>query len=220
MSEGNAITVVIADDHTIVREGIAALCAANPELSVIGQCSDGEAAVDLIRSLQPDFAILDLNMPKLSGLEVVRRLRDSGCPTRLMVLSICRDETTVGEVLRAGADAYLLKEGPSRHLLDAIRYIQDGGVYVSPLLRRPGTFTGADRNQTPDSLATLSQREYEVFSHLVRGVRPKDIAALLAISPKTVDTYRASLMRKLNVRDLVELVKFAIEKNLISTSST
>lgn len=220
MSEGNRVTIVIADDHTIVREGIAALCAANPELAVVGQCSDGEAAMDLIRGLQPDFAILDLNMPGLTGLEVVRRLRESGCRTRLMVLSICRDEATIGEILRAGADAYLLKDGPSRHLLDAIHYIQDGGVYVTPLLRGAALFTGPGRSRAPDPLATLSQREYEVFSHLVRGVRPKDIAALLSISPKTVDTYRASLMRKLNVRDLVELVKFAIERNLISTSST
>ncbi len=220
MNQGKPISVVIADDHTIVREGIAALCATNPELAVIGQCADGETAIDMIRNLKPDFAILDLNMPKLTGLEVVRRLRESGCPTRLMVLSICRDEATVGEILRAGADAYLLKDGPSRHLLDAIRYIQDGGVYVTPLLRGAALFTGPGRSQTADPLNTLSQREYEVFSQLIRGVRPKDIASALAISPKTVDTYRASLMRKLNVRDLVELVKLAIERNLISTSSS
>lgn len=220
MSQENPITVVIADDHTIVREGIAALCASNPELTVVGQCSDGEAAIDLILSLKPDFAILDLNMPKLTGLEVVRRLRETGCPTRLIVLSICRDEATIGEILRAGADAYLLKDGPSRHLLDAIHYIRDGGVYVTPLLRGAALFTDPARGRAPDPLSTLSQREHEVFAHLVRGVRPKDIAALLAISPKTVDTYRASLMRKLNVRDLVELVKFAIERNLTTTSSS
>lgn len=220
MSQGKPISIVIADDHTIVREGIAALCAAAPELSVTGQCADGESALEMIRALRPDFAILDLNMPKLTGLDVVRRLRDSGCPTRLMVLSICRDEATIGEILRAGADAYLLKDGPSRHLLDAIRYIQDGGVYVTPLLRGAALFTGPRGGQPPDPLGSLSQREYEVFTHLVRGVRPKDIASMLAISPKTVDTYRASLMRKLNVRDLVELVKFAIERNLTTTSSS
>jgi DNA-binding NarL/FixJ family response regulator len=218
MNQGKPTTVVIADDHAIVREGIAALCAAQPELTVAGQCADGEAAIELILGLKPDFAILDLNMPKLTGLEVVRRLRQSGCSTRLMVLSICRDETTVGEILRAGADAYLLKDGPSRHLLDAIHYVQDGGVYITPLLRGAAHFTGAGKSRAPDPLAMLSQREYEVFSHLVKGVRPKDIASLLAISPKTVDTYRASLMRKLNVRDIVELVKFAIERNLTSTS--
>ncbi|HWQ53349.1 MAG TPA: response regulator transcription factor [Bryobacteraceae bacterium] len=220
MNSETPVSIVIADDHTIVREGIAALCAATPELAVIGQCADGEAAIELIYSLKPDFAILDLHMPKLTGLDVVRRLRDSGCPTRLMILSICRDEATVAEILRAGADAYLLKDGPSRHILDAVRYIQDGGVYLSPLLRGPALFTGPAKTPPPDPLAGLSQREYEVFTHLVKGVRPKDIASKLSISPKTVDTYRASLMRKLNVRDLVELVKFAIERKLTSTSST
>ena len=124
----------------------------------------------------------------------------------------------MAEVLRAGADAYLLKDGPSRHLLDAIRYIQDGGVYVTPLLRGAAMFTNPAAPPPANPLGTLSPREYEVFTQLVRGVRPKDIARVLEISPKTVDTYRASLMRKLNVHDLVELVKFAIERNLTSTS--
>lgn len=219
MPEETPISIVIADDHTIVREGIAALCAAQPHLRVAGQCSDGEAALEMIRALQPDFAILDLHMPKMTGVEVVRRLRESGSATRLMILSISRDEALVAEALRAGVDAYLLKDGPSRHLLDAIRFIQDGGVYVTPLLRGAALFAVPAKAPPADPLASLSHREYEVFSYLVNGVRPKDIARMLDISPKTVDTYRAGLMRKLNVRDLVELVKFAIENNLTSTSS-
>lgn len=218
MNDTKPITVVIADDHAIVREGVAALCGNSAELKVVGQCSDGEAALEMIRTLKPDFAILDLHMPKLTGLEVVRQLREGSCRTRLMILSISREADLVGEALRAGADAYLLKDGPSRHLLDAIRFIQDGGVYISPLLGGAAMFANRSQSVTEDPLACLSDREYEVFSHLVNGVRPKDIARMLEISPKTVDTYRASLMRKLNVRDLVELVKFAIEKNLVSSS--
>ncbi len=217
MSERRRLRVVIADDHAIVREGIAALCAAQPEIEVAGQCSDGEAALAMIEKLRPDFAILDMQMPGLTGLEVVRRVRRTSCPTRLMILSINRDEAIVAEALRAGADAYLLKDGPSRHLIEAMRFIQEGGVYVTPLLGGAGMFT-APAKPADDPLGRLSEREYEVFSHLVNGTRPKDIARLLSISPKTVDTYRANLMRKLNVRDLVELVKFAIERKLISTS--
>jgi len=104
-------------------------------------------------------------------------------------------------------------------LLDAISFVRDGGVYVSPLLRGAGLFTRPDKNRPEDPLATLSPREMEVFSYLVSGLRAKEIAELLEISPKTVDTYRASLMRKLNVHDLVGLVKFAIERNLTSTSA-
>jgi len=206
------------DDHAIVREGIAALCSANG-MRILGQCSEGTEAVEMIAALQPDFAILDLNMPGISGIEVIRRLRASGCAAKLLILSISREEATVMEALRAGADAYLLKDGPSRHLLDAISFVRDGGVYVSPLLRGAGLFTRAPSTPVADPLASLSPRETEVFSYLVSGLRAKDIADLLEISPKTVDTYRASLMRKLNVHDLVGLVKFAIERNLTNTSA-
>ncbi len=197
------ISIVLADDHSIVREGLAAFCDARPELHIAGQCSDGMAAVEMIRSIIPDFAIIDLHMPKLHGLEVIRKVRETNCPCKLVVLSISRDEKMVLEALRAGANGYLLKDGPARHLLDAINYIQDGGVYISPLLRRE----------------YLSRREYEVFSFLVDGMRPKDIAKLLDISPKTVDTYRSNIMRKLGIHDLVGLVKFAINRNLTSVSN-
>jgi DNA-binding NarL/FixJ family response regulator len=211
------ITVVLADDHTIVREGFAALCAAHG-MQVLGQSSDGPAAVEMILSLQPDFAILDLHMPGMTGVEVIRKLRDNGCKAKLMILSISRDERTVIEALRAGADAYLLKDGPVRHLLDAVTYVRDGGQYVSPLLRGAALFTQSDQPAAGDPIGSLSQRETEVFTYLVKGMRAKDIAELLHISPKTVDTYRASLMRKLNVHDIVGLVKFAIERNLTDTS--
>jgi len=212
-----ATTVVLADDHVIVREGIAALCTSHG-MHVLGQVADGGAAVEMIMALKPDFAILDLHMPVVTGVEAIRRLRTAGCTVRLMILSISREEGTVMEALRAGADAYLLKDGPGRHLLDAINFVRDGGVYVSPMLRGVGLFAKADKSRPEEPLAALSPREMEVFSYLVNGLRAKDIAELLEISPKTVDTYRASLMRKLNVHDLVGLVKFAIERNLTTTS--
>ncbi len=218
MQDDQTLTVILADDHNIVREGIAALCAANG-MRVLGQVSDGAAAIELIKSVQPDFAILDLHMPGVTGVEAIRRLKSDNCKTKLMILSISREETVVMEALRAGADAYLLKDGPSRHLLDAVNFVRDGGVYVSPRLRGAGLFTKSEKGRQEDPLASLSPREMEVFSYLVNGLRAKDIADLLEISPKTVDTYRASLMRKLNVHDLVGLVKFAIERNLTSTSA-
>lgn len=219
MQETKILTIILADDHAIVREGLAALCSSNPRFKVIAQCADGETALETILAEKPDFAILDLHMPKLTGLEVIRRLRSHGCASKLIVLSIGRDDAIVMEALRAGADAYLLKDGPSNHLLDAINFVGEGGVYVSPLLGGARLFTRGDLPRTEDPLASLSPREMEVFSYLVNGLRAKDIAELLDISPKTVDTYRASLMRKLGVHDLVGLVKFAIERNLTSTSS-
>src|ERR1035438_9086775 len=217
MQELQPTTVVLADDHAIVREGFAALCVANG-LRVLAECADGPSAVETIFRLNPDFAILDLQMPGLTGIEVVRKLRAAGCASKLIVLSISRDEHTVMAALRAGAEGDLPKNGPVRHLMDAMSFVRDGGVYLSPLLRGAGMFTRPEKESTDDSVARLSAREMEVFSYLVNGLRPKDIAELLEISPKTVDTYRASLMRKLKVHDLVGLVKFAIERNLTSTS--
>ena len=217
MQELAATTVVLADDHAIVREGIAALCTSHG-MRVLGQAADGGAAVEMIATLNPDFAILDIHMPGVTGVEAIRRLRIAGSTVKLMILSISREESTVMEALRAGADAYLLKDGPSRHLLDAINFVRDGGVYVSPMLGRTGLFAKTEKSHPEDPLAALSPREMEVFSYLVTGLRAKDIADLLEISPKTVDTYRASLMRKLKVYDLVGLVKFAIERNLTTTS--
>ena len=219
MADLAGTTVVLADDHAIVREGFAALCEVNG-MRVIGQCSDGPSAVETILAKQPDFVILDLHMPGMTGNEVIRKLRAAGCPSKIMILSISREDKPVIEALRAGADAYLLKDGPARHLLDAISYVRDGGPgtqYVSPLLKGAALFTKPEATAPDDPLASLSPREMEVFSYLVKGMRAKDIAELLRISPKTVDTYRATLMRKLNVHDIVGLVKFAIERNLTDT---
>lgn len=215
METTKPITLVLADDHGIVREGIAAFCSSRPELKILGQTSDGGEAVDLILALKPDFAVLDLNMPKLSGLEVIRRVRTARSETKLIVLSISRDENLIREIFRSGGSGYLLKDGPARHLFDAINYILDGGQYLTPLIRRE---TLDIKREKKDPLALLSKREYEVFSFLVDGMRPKDIAKVLEISPKTVDTYRANIMRKLEVEGIAGLVRFAIQRNLQSSS--
>jgi DNA-binding NarL/FixJ family response regulator len=216
VSATKEITVVLADDHGIVREGIAAFCASRPDLHVIGQGSDGVEAVELILDLKPDFAVLDLNMPRLGGLDVIRRVRQAKSATKLLVLSISREENIIREVFRSGANGYLLKDGPARHLFEAINYVLDGGQYLSPLIRRE---IFDNTREEKDPLALLSKREQEVFSFLVDGIRPKDIAKLLDISPKTVDTYRANVMRKLEVDGIAGLVRFAIHRNAHPGSS-
>jgi DNA-binding NarL/FixJ family response regulator len=224
METGITITLVLADDHCIVREGIAAFCKTHPEIDIVAQASDGEQAAQLILDLQPDFAVLDLNMPKATGLDVVKAVRLAECPTKLIILTVSRDETVIRELFRSGADGYVLKDGPARHLFDAIAFITDGGQYITPLLRRDvidgnasDKSSGAGHNQM-DPMSQLSKREIEVFTFLVDGMRPKDIARLLSISPKTVDTYRANIMRKLEVEGIAGLVRFAIRRNLASTS--
>src|ERR1039457_724194 len=149
MQELAPTTVVRAAGPAIVREGIAALCTANG-MRVLGHGSDGAAAIEMIAALNPDFAILDLQMQLVTGVESIRRLRSAGCTVKLLILPISREESTVMEALRAGADAYLLKDGPSRHLLDAISFVRDGGVYVSPMLRGAGLFAKADKSRSED----------------------------------------------------------------------
>jgi DNA-binding NarL/FixJ family response regulator len=189
------ITVIFADDHAIVREAFVAMCSSAPKLKVVGDCGDGLAALQMIQSEMPDFAVIDLQMPKLGGLELIRKLRQDKHPCKLVVVSMSRDEHS---------------------LLDAIQYIQDGGVYISPIFRPDLLTRERTRLDPQDPLASLSERERDVFYYLVEGLRAKEIASQLGISPKTVDTYRAHLMRKLGIDSVAGLVRFAIKGKLIS----
>lgn len=201
---------------TLFREALVALCETGQEFRVVGQCADGTTALRLIRELQPDIAVLDLNLQDLFALEVIRRVREAKLATRMVVLSTRRDAKMVMEALRAGASGFLLKSGPAHQLLEAFAQIREGGVYISPLLEMEQILSSSRSRTKGDPLETLSAREHQVFSLLVEGVRAKEIAARLALSPKTIDTYRASLMRKLDIHDVAGLVKFAIQRNITS----
>jgi DNA-binding NarL/FixJ family response regulator len=209
-------SVLLADDLTLVREGLAALCQAQPDYHVVGQCSEGAVALRMIEAQRPDIAVLDLNLPDLFTLELVRRVREANVPTKIVILSTRRDRKTVVEALRCGVNAFLLKSAPSNQLLEAFEQILDGGIYVSPQLELNKIFSPSHKTAPEDPLEALSSREYQVFTLLVEGIRAKEIAARLELSPKTVDTYRASLMRKLDIHDVAGLVKFAIQRDLTS----
>ena len=215
--ERKTYSVLLADDLTLVREGLAALCAAHAQYQVMGQCSDGPTALRMIESHKPDLAVLDLNLPDLFTMEIARRVRDSNLPTKVVVLSIRKDRKTVVEALRSGVSGFLLKSAPSTELLEAMDQVLEGSIYVSPQLELNKIFSTNHKNQPDDPLDLLSAREYQVFSLLIEGVRAKEIAARLELSPKTIDTYRASLMRKLDIHDVAGLVKFAINRDLTST---
>ena len=215
--ERKTYSVLLADDLTLVREGLAALCAVHAQFKVVGQCSDGASALRMIESQKPDLAVLDLNLPDLFTMEIVRRVRDADLPTKIVVLSIRKDRKTVVEALRCGVSGFLLKSAPSSELLEAMDQVLEGSIYVSPQLELNKIFSTNHKNSPDDPLDLLSAREYQVFSLLIEGVRAKEIAARLELSPKTIDTYRASLMRKLDIHDVAGLVKFAINRDLTST---
>ena len=174
-------------------------------------------ALRLIESKRPDIAVLDLNLPDLFALEIVKRIREAKIPTKIVVLSIRRDRKTVIEALRCGVNAFLLKTAPATQLLEAFEQILDGAIYVSPQLELAKIFSAGNKGSPDDPLQALSAREYQVFTLLVDGIRAKEIAARLQLSPKTVDTYRSSLMQKLEIYDIASLVKFAIQRSLISS---
>ena len=214
--EPKTYSILIADDLTLVREGLASLCQAQPQYKVVGQCAEGAVALRLIETLKPDIAVLDMNLPDLFTLEIVRRVKEARLATRIVVLSTRKDRKTVVEALRAGVNAFLLKSGPSAQLLEAFDQVLDGGIYVSPSLELDKIFSPTQKNAPEDPIDSLSAREHQVFTLLCEGIRAKEIAARLELSPKTVDTYRASLMRKLDIHDVAGLVKYAIQRDLTS----
>ncbi len=198
-----------------MREGLAALCNSITGFHVVAQVGTAGAALLEIKRLQPAIALLDLGLSDLAATEVVRRAREEGLRTRCAVFATRKDRKTVLEVLRAGACGYVLKSSTSEQMADALDQFTQGGIYVSPQIEVMALF-GENNGRKPgeDPVDSLSSREFQVFSLLVEGIRAKEIAARLALSPKTVDTYRSSLMRKLDIHDVAGLVKFAIKRDL------
>lgn len=220
MAHRESKTVLIAEQPGLLRDGIAALCTASGRFRVLACVECGEEAWRLIEKLRPDAALVDIQTPRLDALVIARRLCGmvewpDPPPTRCIILSSRSDRKTVLEALRAGAQGFLLRSSSGDNLLDCLDRVLDGGIYVSPGVDLQQLFS-ADRRGVPDDpLDTLSPREYQVFSLLVEGVRPKEIAARLGVSPKTVDTYRVQLMRKLGIHDVPGLVKYAVQRRLI-----
>jgi NarL family two-component system response regulator LiaR len=212
--DGFPITLVIAEELTLIREGLARLCESFPGCTVVGQCGDGAEALTITHRLNPTVALLDLNLAVVYSIEVIHRLREAGSTTRFIILSTRRDRKTAVECVRAGVSGFILKSGPVDDLHHAIEQAAAGAVFVSSLVEMDRI--SGNGHDDRDPLETLSSREHQVFSLLIEGVRAKEIAARLDLSPKTVDTYRASLMRKLDIHDVAGLVKFAINRELTS----
>lgn len=198
---------------------MAAICNAVSGFHVVSQVSSAAAALEEIERVHPALALLDMGLTDLAATEVIRAAREKGLPTRCAVLASRKDRKTILEVLRAGACGFVLKTCSSAQMAEALVQFSQGGIYVSPQIEvmslfREGAFTTGD-----DPMEALSSREFQVFSLLVEGVRAKEIAARLSLSPKTVDTYRSSLMRKLDIHDVAGLVKYAIRRDLANVGN-
>ena len=207
-----AIRVVIADDHALVRQGLRALLE-REGVQVMGEAADGQEAVQLVASLLPDIAILDISMPTLNGLDAARELQRSLSKTKTILLTRHDESQYVTGALRAGAKGYVLKSQVAADLIQAIRQVERGGVYLSPNIS--AAIVDGYLSKTEPAADPLTSRERQVLQLVGEGKSNKDIAGLLGISAKTVESHRARLMRKLDLHETASLVRYAIRRGLI-----
>jgi two-component system response regulator NreC len=210
--------IMVADDHAIVREGLRQLLNSQQDMEVVGEAEDGRKALEKAKSLRPDVALLDIAMPGLSGLEAVRLIKQAVPDTQIVVLSMHEKEAYVHQAFASGALAYVLKASPRSDVLDAIRAVHRGEYFLSSKIRAEviSTYLQAQREKPPvRGYDLLSEREQQVFRLVVEGNSTNQIADLLCVSPKTAEKHRANVMKKLDIHDLVSMVKYAVKIGII-----
>jgi len=213
----NPITLVVAEDHQLVRQGFKALLEGEKGFRLLGEAGDGLEAIALVERCKPNVLVLDLMIPRLHGLEVVRRVREEHARTRVLVVSMHSDEPYVVEALRSGALGYVLKDCTAANLIEAVRAVAAGKRYLSPALadRAIEAFFQNPGEPGLDPYETLTERERLVLQMAAEGSSNPDIAKKLFISPRTVESHRANFMRKLSLRSQTDVVRYAIRKKII-----
>lgn len=213
----NRIRVLVADDHTIVRQGLVGILKGSAEVEVVGEAADGAEAVEKALKIRPDVVVLDVSMPRLNGIEATRRIHEALPGTRILVLTMHDEEEYVLKMVRAGASGYLLKESAASELLDGIRELKRGKTFFGAHAAR--ALAEAFQRDEPvpeDPYGRLTNREREIFQLVVEGKTNREIAELLCISPKTVDNHRTRLMEKLGLHSTAELVRYAAKHKLLT----
>jgi two-component system, NarL family, response regulator NreC len=211
--------VLLADDHVLIRAGLRMVVDAQPDLTVVGEAGDGREAVAMADSLKPDVVVMDIGMPTLNGIEAANQVREKLPETQIVMLSMHSDEGYVLRALKAGAKAYLLKDSAETDLARAIRAAAEGKSFFSPAVGRvllEDYVRKLQRTGGEDSYDLLSPREREILQLVAEGKSSKDIANLLNLSVYTVETHRARVMQKLNLRGIPELILYAVRKGIIS----
>jgi len=209
-------TILVADDHRLVRAGVRRILENRGDFCVVAEASNGEEAVELTRKKRPHVVLLDLSMPRLSGIEVIRRLAQAGSAAKVLVLSMHEDPSCVEEVLRAGAAGYVVKDAAPNELLCAIDAVRRGDSYLSPSITHQMLNTNVRPGWHRSASNTLTTREREVLRLIVDGLSSKEIAEQLGISLKTVESHRSNLMEKLGTHKMSSLVRCAIRSGLVA----
>ena len=216
---GEKHKVVIAEDHTILREGLRALLSSSPDFEIVGEAEDGRGAIQCIENVKPALVLMDLSMPRMNGMDAIREIKKL-CPgTKILALTVHKAEEYVLATLQAGADGYVLKDATYPELVMAMKSVLMGKRYLSPGISEKvieGYLEGRKTVRSRSAWDILTKREREILKLIAEGHKNKEIADYLCVSVKTVETHRANLMRKLDLHDVSALTAFAMEKGLIT----
>jgi DNA-binding NarL/FixJ family response regulator len=216
------ITILLADDHTVVRQGFRQMLELEKDFQVVGEAQDGREAVAMVKQLRPDVVLMDIAMPRLNGFEATRQILKTVHDTKVLILSAHNDDAFIIEATHIGAAGFLLKQNSAHMVGDAIRQVQNGKTFFGPMVaRRLHQLEGKTPNRAPGKQpehACLTSRELEVFQLIAEGYANKQIAAELGIGTKTVEKHREHLMRKINVHDTAGLTRYAISAGVIESS--
>lgn len=215
------ISVLIADDHSLMRQGLKQIVELENDLQVVGQATNGQEAVDMAKKMNPDVILMDINMPVLNGLQAIKEIRDAGLDSRIVVLTIHEDREYLFKTLQYGANAYVLKDADSDILITAIRTVYNGQNYIqhnmtSELVKEFNRITKNEKQRNPEN--SLTQREIEVLELIAEGMLNKNIAKKLFISEKTVKNHVSNIFRKLNVTDRTQAAIYALKNNIKSNN--
>jgi DNA-binding NarL/FixJ family response regulator len=208
------IRIVVADDHTIVREGLKQLLTAAGDFEVVGEAQDGHQVIERVRALDFDVLLLDMSMPGKSGIELIKQVHGEKPKLRILVLSMHEEHQYAVRAIRAGASGYLTKEGASSQLVQAIRKVAGGGAYISSAVAEQLAL-GAMPDAKGPPHASLSDREFQIFRMIAEGKSVSDIAERLNLSVKTVSTHKANILQKMNMSTQAELIKYALTHRLV-----
>lgn len=209
------ITVLIVDDHGLVRDGIRRLLEDCPDIEVVGEAREGQEAIRLAQELQPTVVLMDLSLPGMDGIEATKRILAAGIKTRVLMLTMHANEEYAMRVLQAGAHGFVVKEDPSQELVTAIHAVAANSTYVSPAISKRLPTRITQEQDRPNVLAALSDRELQVLKRFAEGFTTGQIARDLYLSVKTVETYRARLLDKLGLQTTVDLIRFALRNGVI-----
>jgi two-component system response regulator NreC len=213
--------IIIAEDHTSLREGLRSLLSSDPDLDVVGEAQDGQEAIRCVEKLKPNLVLMDLSMPRMNGLDAIKEIKRQSPDTKILVLTVHKNEEYIVATLQAGADGYALKDSTHAELGLAIKNVLCGNHYISPGISGrviEGYLEGRKPLLPTSPFETLTQRERGILKMIAEGYKNKDIADYLCISVKTVEKHRANLMQKLDLHNVSALTAFALEKGLVTSS--